>query len=293
DAQGLSTRIAHTFKKRCSDLLGVRNLGIKLAVLSAAVLLLAAGLLKIELRLSADAVLEGKIQRVVAAPMAGFLLSASVRAGDTVRQGEVMARLDDSELQLQLTKLAGQLQKYRREYREALSEGNLVNIRVISAQIAQADAEKDLIQQQLQQITLTAPFDGVVIEGDLTQLLGSPVQRGDSLFKIAPLAGYRIILNVDERWISYVREGQTGMLALTSLPERHFPLTVQKITAIAKAENGKNIFRVEAGLNNAPELLRPGMEGVGKINAGKAPLLWIVSHELLDWLRLWFWARWF
>ncbi|MEQ1528336.1 MAG: GAF domain-containing protein, partial [Methylococcales bacterium] len=37
DAQGLSTRIAHTFKKRCSDLLGVRNLGIKLAVLSAAV----------------------------------------------------------------------------------------------------------------------------------------------------------------------------------------------------------------------------------------------------------------
>ena len=31
-----------------------------------------------------------------------------------------------------------------------------------------------------------------------SQLLGSPVERGDTLFKIAPLSGYRIILKVDE-----------------------------------------------------------------------------------------------
>jgi len=292
DEQALTIKIVKTTQKRLADLLGFKNLKIKLAVGSFALLVLAAGLLKSDFRLTADAILEGKIQRVVAAPIAGFLVSASVRAGDSVHQGEIMASLDDSELQLELNKLSGQLQKFRREYREALSTGDLVKVRVISAQIDQATAEMELTQQQLQKISLTAPFDGVVIEGDLSQMLGSPVERGDTLFKIAPLEGYRIILKVNESLISYVQEGQKGTLALSSIPAHNFQLTVQKITAVAKVENGENIFRVEANLDNAPDLLRPGMQGIGKINAGRASLLWIWTHEMVDWLRLWFWSWW-
>jgi multidrug resistance efflux pump len=193
-------------------------------------------------------------------------------------------------LQLELSKLNGQLQKFRREYREALSTSDLVKVRVVSAEIDQVTAEKELTQQQLQKIVLTAPFDSVVIEGDLSQMLGSPVERGDMLFKIAPLEGYRIILKVDERLISYVKVGQKGMLTLSSMPDRKFMLTVQKITAVAKADNNENIFRVEANLDNVPDLLRPGMEGIGKINTGRQNLLWIWTHELIDWLRLWFWS---
>jgi RND family efflux transporter MFP subunit len=293
DGQALSTRIAKTVKNRLTNLLGFKNLKIKLAAASVAILMLAAGLLEGDFHVTADAVLEGKLQRVVAAPVSGHLLSASVRAGDTVRRGDNMASLDDSELQLELNKLSGQLQKFRREYRVALSTSDLVKVRVISAQIDQATAEMELTQQQLQKIVLTAPFDGFVIEGDLSQMLGSPVERGDTLFKIAPLEGYRIILKVDERLISYVREEQKGTLALSSMPERKFQLSVQKIIAVAKADDGKNIFRVEASLDNAPGLLRPGMEGIGKINAGRARLLWIWTHELVDWLRLWFWSWWF
>ena len=292
DELPLRTKIIKKAKQSLSNLMGYKNLKLKLAIGSFAVFVLTAGLLKGDFRLTADAILEGKMQRVVAAPIAGFLVSASVRAGDNVHKGDVMATLDDSELKLDLTRLSGQLQKFRREYREALSTGDLVKVRVISAQIDQATAEMELTQQQLQKITLTAPFDSVVIEGDLSQLLGSPIERGDTLFKIAPLEGYRIILNVDERLISYVQVGQKGTLALSSIPDNNFQLTVQKITAVAKADNGENIFRVEASLDNAPALLRPGMEGIGKINAGRARLLWIWTHEMVDWLRLWFWSWW-
>jgi len=291
--QPLTKLISKTLKRRLSKLLSFNYLKVKLAVASVVGLILVMSLLKGDYQLTADAMLEGKLQRVVTAPISGFLLSASVRAGDTVHKGDVMANLDGSELQLQLGKLNGQLQKFRREYREALSTGDLVKVRVNSAQIDQATAEMELTQQQLQKITLTAPFDSVVIEGDLSQLLGSPVERGETLFKIAPLEGYRIILKVDERLISYVKPGQKGTLALSSMPERNFQLTVQKITAIAKADNGGNIFRVEASLDTAPDLLRPGMEGIGKINAGRKNLLWIGTHQLIDWLRLWFWSWWF
>jgi hypothetical protein len=106
------------------------------------------------------------------------------------------------------------------------------------------------------------------------------------------LEGYRIILKVDEREISYVEEGQAGSLTLSSLSKWDLPLKVERITSAAKAEDGANIFRVEASLPSAPAALRPGMEGIGKINAGRERLVWIWTHEIVDWFRLWVWSWW-
>ena len=292
DEKSLIRKIGVRLKKRLGNFFGFKNLVLKLFAITAVIVLSLAVLIESDFRVSADAILEGKIQRVVAAPISGYLLSASVRAGDTVRKGDVMASLDDAELKLELAKNSGQLQKARREYRQAQSERDLVNIRVIREQINQTKAEIALTRQQLANIRLIAPFDGVVIEGDLSQLLGSPVERGDTLFKIAPLEGYRIILKVDESDISFISQGQTGTLVLSSLSDHSLPLTVEKITTVAKADDGANIFRVEASLNNAPDLLRPGMEGVGKVNVGRARIIWIWTHEITDWLQLWVWSWW-
>ncbi len=283
-------KIGHTIKQQLQSWFGLQHLKLKLGVLSAVLLIALSSLIQGDFRVSADAILEGRIQRVVNAPLSGYLLSASVRAGDTVRQGDVMASLNDAEIKLQLTKLSGELQKARREYREAQSTRNLVKVRVIDQQIKEIQAELELAQQQLERINLTAPFDGVVIEGDLEQLLGAPVERGDTLFKIAPLEDYRIILKVDESQIARIEPGQNGSLILPSLAERTFPLTVEKITAASVAEDGANIFRVEASLNEQTDQLRPGMQGVGKIDAGSASLLWIWTHAITDRLRLWLWS---
>jgi len=292
DEKSLVRKIGSRLKTRLHDIFGLQYLQLKLVIIAATVLISSASLIEGDFRVSADALLEGEIQRVVAAPVSGYLLSASVRAGDTVKQGDVMASLNDSELKLELTKLEGELQKARREYREAQSVRDLVRVRVFIEQINQTSAEIELTRQQLDNIRLTAPFDGVVIEGDLTQKLGAPVERGDSLFKIAPLEGYRIILKVDESQISYIKPGQSGVLALSSLTQQTFPLTVKKITAVARADDGANIFRVEASLNKAPDLIRPGMQGVGKINVGSARLVWIWTHEITDWFKLWIWSWW-
>jgi len=271
---------------------GLRHLQAKLLTLVTATMLVFVSLAEGRFRVTADAVLEGEVQRVVAAPISGYLLSSAVRAGDIIKQGQELASLNDAELKLELTKLNGRLQKARREYREAQSARDLVSVRVIKEQINQIDAEIKLVRQQLANITLTAPFDGVVIEGDLSQRLGSPVERGDALFKIAPLEGYRIILKVDESLISHVERGQAGQLTLSSLSRQKFPLQVERITSIAKAEDGANIFRVEASMPNAPALLRPGMQGVGKIDAGSRRLVWIWTHEIVDWFQLWLWSWW-
>jgi multidrug efflux pump subunit AcrA (membrane-fusion protein) len=118
------------------------------------------------------------------------------------------------------------------------------------------------------------------------------VERGEPLFKIAPLDDYRIVLKVDEREIAYVKPGQQGSLTLSSLSQQSLPIRVERITSVARAEDGSNFFRVEASLPEAGGVLRPGMEGIGKINAGRERLVWIWTHQFVDWLRLWVWSWW-
>jgi multidrug efflux pump subunit AcrA (membrane-fusion protein) len=160
---------------------------------------------------------------------------------------------------------------------------------VAAAQADQAEAQLALVEERLARATLRAPFDGIVVLGDLSQQLGSPVEQGKVLFEVAPLDAYRVVLNVDERDIDHVRKGQRGQLALAGLPYEHLAFTVRQVTPVATAQDGHNTFRVEAQLDQATLRLRPGMEGIGKVDAGERKLAWIWTHGLVDWLRLWTW----
>ena len=64
---------------------------------------------------------------------------------------------------------------------------------------------------------------------------------------------------------------------------------MKKLTPIAVAEDGRNYFRVEAELGDAAPKLSPNMEGVAKVDAGRASLLWIWTRPLVDWVRLTWW----
>ena len=110
------------------------------------------------------------------------------------------------------------------------------------------------------------------------------------MFELAPLNSYRVILEVDERDIDDVTVGQSGQLALTSAPDETLPIGVEKITPISTASEGRNYFRVEASLERPRDSLRPGMEGVARIDAGRRRLLWIWTHDMVDWLRLLAWS---
>jgi multidrug efflux pump subunit AcrA (membrane-fusion protein) len=241
-------------------------------------------------RVSARASLEGRVQRALVAAVAGYLAEANVRAGDLVHTGDVLARLDDRDLRLAHRKWQSQKAQLEKEYREALAGQERTRVSILSAQIEQATAELGLATEQLGRTSVVAPFDGVVLEGDLDGALGSPVELGTVLFELAPLEGYRIIVEVDERDIGDVAVGQRGRLALSALPGRPLPLAVERITPIATAEEGRNYFRVEAVLEEPVEALRPGMEGIAKIDVGRRRLLWIWTHEMLDWLRLRTWS---
>jgi multidrug efflux pump subunit AcrA (membrane-fusion protein) len=160
---------------------------------------------------------------------------------------------------------------------------------ILAAQIEQAEAMLTLVADKLARATLVAPFDGVVVSGDLQQLLGTPVELGKVLFQIAPLDAYRVILEVDERDIAYLQVGLPGVLTLSGMPNHYMAFSVQQITPVSTAQEGRNYFRVEARLHEASDGVRPGMEGVGKIIAGERKLIWIWTHNFINWVRLTTW----
>ena len=272
---------------------GPRHVGLKLGIIITALLVAFFVYTDGDYRVTADARLEGTVQRAVAVPIAGYVVDANVRAGDIVKAGDILFTLDDRDLRLERLKWNSQKLQSNREYTEAVAKRERARARIVKAQIEQADAEIALLDEQLVRTRIAAPFDSFVVSGDLSQSLGSPVERGDIMFELAPLDSYRVILKVDERDIDDIVEGQLGQLALTSAPEDSMPISVEKITPLSTSEEGRNYFRVEARLDGetAP-LLRPGMEGVGKINISERKLIWIWTRKITHWMRMFFWSWW-
>jgi len=272
--------------------LGQRHAGWKLLGGSLALLLALTAVWPVTHRISAPALIEGQTQRAAVVPFGGFILSAQARAGDTVKTGQVLATLDDRDLRLQRQRWEADFEVATRREREALASADRVAMRQASAQAESAQAQLALVLEQLQRLEIRAPFDGVVVKGDLSQRLGSPVEVGEVLFELAPLEAWRVIVKVDERDIGRVQPGQRGELVLAGLPGQYFGLQAQRVLSVAEAEEGRNQFRVEAGLDSQATRLRPGMEGVAKIEVGEASLLWVWTHRLTDWLQrtLWEWS---
>jgi multidrug efflux pump subunit AcrA (membrane-fusion protein) len=155
----------------------------------------------------------------------------------------------------------------------------------------QAEAALALVREKHARAAITAPFDGRIVSGDLSQQLGAPVEQGHVLFEIAPLDAWRVVLKVDERDIVQLHAGQPGELVLAGLPGEHFRIQVSKISPVAQPEDGRNSFRVEARMvGGVPPRIQPGMEGVGKVAAGEHSLLWIGFHRVFDWVRYALWT---
>jgi len=288
----LQVKAKEHFRRVLSGTLGRGHLGLKFSLAAAVVLAVTLSLVQWEYRVSANSLLEGTIERVITAPEEGYIKGAPARPGDLVTAGQSLATLDDRDLQLEKLKWSGKQKQVSREYREALASLDRSKIGILRAQLDQASAQIEILQKKLERTIISAPIDGIIVSGDFTRALGSPVERGQILYKVSPLDDYRVLLDVDESDIAELSVGMKGELTLSAAAEETFEIVVDRITPVSVSGEGANYFQVEASLVDTPEFLRPGMQGVSKIAIGERRLLWIWTHKLVDWLRLKLWAWW-
>jgi len=283
-------RMRDGLREHLGKLLGPRHYGRKLMLLAFVGVVAFFSVATGNYRVGASATLEGSVRRVLIAPIDGFVASASHRAGDVVKAGTILATLDQRDLRLEYLKWQSQRTQYIRQYQEAVAKYDRAQASIVLAQVQQAEAQVNLFAEQLQRTQIAAPFQGLVVSGDLHQSLGAAVKRGQVLFEVSPLDGYRIVLEVPETAIGHVHEGQRGRLLLSSLPGEQYAFSISTVTPVVISREGRSFFRVEAMLEQGSERLRPGMEGVAKVEAGRRSMFWIFTHRFFNWMRLTVWS---
>ncbi len=269
----------------------LRRLG--LVVAAVAVLAL---LLPWPAQVAGRARLEGAVQRIVSAPMDGFVHQAHARAGDHVRAGQPLIDLADQDLQLERQRWQSQLAQHLDGLSAAQARADRAQLVMLQNKADEAQAQLDLVDERLQRARLVAPFDAVVVQGDWSQQLGAPVKEGSELLTLAPSDRYRVIVEVDERDIPRMEQLEPrslrGSLTLSAMPWDSLPLQVTRISPVAKAVEGRNVFEVEAELLKRPAGLRPGLQGHARLDTQSASPLLHFLRRALGSLRI-VWWEWF
>lgn len=211
--------------------------------------------------------------------------------GVAVRQGEVIATLDDRELkaqaalakaqaeQAEVTVAERERERKRLEalYAQAVATEQARDTAVSAhegarAALAQAQAQLQLAQVNLAEATIRAPMDGVVAARYADP--GAMVGPAAAIVQIVQMDPLRLMLAVPARLLPLLTEGQTQVAVETDVrPGREMECTLARIFPAADPET--RTVRAEVLLPNPPEdgaaRLRPGMYATAKLTVAARP----------------------
>lgn len=277
-------------RRRARELLGPRHTAWKAAALAAALFLLIGSIWPLNYRVDAVLAVRSRDLLFMPAPFDGYLRQVHVNVGDEVAGGAILVELDTRDLLLEASMAEADLLRYTREAEKAMAARQLAEMQIALARQQQAQAKLELIRFQLANAQIKAPYDGVVIEGELKKNLGAPVRKGDLMLKLARTTRTYLELEIDQAYVHEVRVGTRGEFALVGRPGERFPITLTQLDPAAVSKEGRTVYLARAALagEHQPDW-RPGMGGNAKLDAGDRPLIWVLTHRTVRFLREFFW----
>lgn len=284
-------RWALATRDKLAEYVGVEHTWAKVIAVLIAVGLGVLFLGKMDYRVEAPFIVRTENVAILAAPFEGYIEDVPGRIGEPVSAQGILLKLDTRELFLQEAAAIADVDRYTREAEKARANNSLAEMRINQAQAEQAQARLDLVRHRLKESAIKAPFDGVVIEGDLKKRVGAPVKQGDVLFKVARTDQMYVECNVDERDIHEVGATATGEIAFASQPKLKFPIKLLRVEPVAVTKEKENYYVVRCAFTAPVETWwRPGMSGVAKIEVGSRTIFWVLAHRTIDYLRMFFWT---
>lgn len=228
-------------------------------------------------------------RRTIACPRAGVLAELFVRPGDRVQEGQLLAAIDASDDFLQRAELTAEIESLQALVDQAVGERQAGQVRVNEAKKRSLEAQLAIVDASIAQAQIRAPNDGLILEGDLRERLGSRLDLGVPLFELARSDRASIELRIPERLVLAANECVEAEFASDAEPDRTYQLEGLSIAPSSTIVDESNVFLGEADVEIDLGLLPPGMEGTARIDAGARSAWWVVTHRLTDWLHLNFW----
>jgi membrane fusion protein (multidrug efflux system) len=252
-------------------------------------------------------------QAIVKAKVAGDVKQITVREGETVQAGQVLARIDTTDLESRMIDRVGALESAKAQL--ALAEKTrgmnvrLLNDKFISqnafdsaessfsvakGSVKSAEAQVQLAQNALKDAVAVAPLSGIVAKRHVQP--GEKVAIEAALVTVLDLRELEVQALVPAVDVPALRIGMPVEFTVDGFGDRHFTGHVERINPSTEA--GTRAFLVYVGLPNHDATLRSGMFAVGRIAlAASAPaptlpvtairteagqsLVWVIDHGKL------------
>ena len=259
--------------------------------------------------LNASGYVTARRQATVSSKVTGKVVEVLVEEGMAVREGQVLARLDDTTersylalAEAQLSAARGALAEVevrhaeatrdldrkrqllergiigRAEVDTAQAEADSLEARIANQreQVIVAEREVDVRRTALEDTTIRAPFTGVAISKDAQPgEMISPVSAGGGFTRtgictIVDMSSLEIEVDVNESYINRVSDGQRVVATLDAYPDWDIPASV--ITTIPAADRQRATVLVRIGFDELDPRILPDMGiGVAFLEAGPLP----------------------
>ncbi len=234
--------------------------------------------------------IRAKVETVISPVITATISTLAVRAGDEVKRGEVLAKLDSRELQAKADQAhqavvaakanlslaerdSDRIQRIFRADSGAVSRAELdrvqASLRTARAQLMAARRQEDEAKTALSYSTLAAPISGRIVDRYADP--GDTARQGEALLRMYDPDTLRLEASVRESVASKLARGQSLMVRVDAL-DKEFQAQVDEI--VPSADPGSRSFLVKVGLRDSSGLY-PGMFGRLLIPIGQTKKIYI------------------
>lgn len=216
--------------------------------------------------------IQAKQQTALAFRVGGQIIERYVDVGDQVKVGQILAKLDVKDAQLQLNSARAQLESATSAAKLANDElkrfQQLLPINAVSrsqfdavknqydsanAALKQAQSNYDVTANQTAYNQLLANKNGVITERNIE--IGQVISAGQPAYQLALNGDREVVIGVPEQAISSIRVGQEAWVTLWSKPEDKFAAYVREISPAA---DQSRTFSVKVALKEGPSVIQLG-----------------------------------
>lgn len=198
----------------------------------------------------------------VVAKTSGVMLKLFVEEGMFVKEGQLLAQLDDASARSSAAQTEAQMHKAEAVF--ARAEQSIKKDLIPKAEydmdmfdMLGQRAAYEVAKLQLAYTRIVAPVSGVIAERSVK--VGNYIQTNASMFRIVGMDPLQAVLNVPERQLGILKPGQAVRLEADALSGKQFTGEIKRIAPVVDPASGT--FRVTCEFRDATGLLRPGMFG--------------------------------
>lgn len=237
-------------------------------------------------------------EAVVSAKVAGRVAGIPVKNGDTVRAGQILVQVDDSDYrnalaisQATLAKAEANLELVQGNYdrQKVLFDNGAISamdfdsvkasLAAAKADASSAAAAVDNARTALQNASVSAPIDGVA--ADCNVKIGQFLAPGTPLLKVVDISSVRAVVNVEQDDLAAVKSGQAARVTAGAYSDRIFEGTVDLINPVAGSST--RVFETKIIAANSDRLLRPGMFVKVEIDTGEpVPVIAVPQNAVVS-----------